>query len=198
MGDVPSAESGLMISPLTLPTEAQWEYMARGEVGTLDADLVQHTQRVYGWNGLSLREKSGAKQGKLLANVKRGNGDYKGPPGEIDSICPTFYVFGGAPNDWGLFIANGNVREMVAGVHRPNSFQELGDMNPVMPDLTLDTQESYKVTYPLINDDTVTVKGASWNDCGYWLKIGTRRCRGKEEVDPMTGFRCVTISTSVE
>ncbi|XWN35671.1 MAG: SUMF1/EgtB/PvdO family nonheme iron enzyme [Roseivirga sp.] len=197
-GDVPSPESGLVISPLTLPTEAQWEYMARGEIGTLDTDLVQETQRVYGWNGLSLREQSGPNEGKLLANVKRGLGDYKGLPGESDSICPTFYVFSGAPNDWGLFIANGNVREMVVGTHRPNSSQDGGDMNPVMPDLILDAQEDYKVTYPLVSDDTITVKGAAWGDCGHWLKIGERRYRGKEEVDAMTGFRCVTISTSSE
>jgi len=72
-------------------------------------------------------------------------------------------------------------------------------MNPVMPDLTLDAEESYKGTYPRVNNNSVTVKGASWGDCGGpWLNVGERRYRGKEEVDAMTGFRCVTISTSSE
>jgi len=196
-GDVPQPDSGLVVPDFRLLTEAEWEYAARGEIGTLDADLVQKTQRIYSWDGLPLREQEGPNRGKLIAKVKRGPGDYKGLPGENDSICPTFSVFDGTPNDWGLFIAQGNVREMVEGPYRPQSAQKSGDMNPVMPDLALDPQENYQTTYPLINDDTVILKGASWADpFDPWLKIGERRYRAKSAVDAYTGFRCAVTSTS--
>ena len=199
-GEALPIESGKFVVEYRLPTEAEWEYAARGIVGTQNTDLVQATQRIYSWDGLSLRGTTGKYKGKFLANFKRGPGNYKGVPGESDSNGATSYVYAYPPNDLGLYDMVGNVNEWVYDLYRPLSFQDFDDFNPVRRNDTLDDAAGYdeKNNNSLINNNTGVYKGGSWKDCGYWLQIGTRRHTDRDTRSPTIGFRCAMTSVSRE
>jgi sulfatase modifying factor 1 len=190
-----ATEVKLPITSYRLPTEAEWEYAARGMVGATDLNFIQSTQRVYPWgNGLSLRGQEGEWQGKYLANFKRSKGDYKGIAGESDSNGPTSYVWYYPPNDLGLYDMGGNVSEWVVDLYRPISFQDFEDFNPVRRDDTLDPEKNYDPHNSLVNNRSRVYKGASWKDCAYWAKIGTRRFLDQDSSTATIGFRYAITS----
>lgn len=199
-GEILPIESGLVVPAYRLPTEAEWEYAARGMVGTQSLDFVQSTQRVYPWDGLSLRGTTGEWQGKYLANFKRSRGNYKGIAGESDSNGATSYVYYYPPNDFGLYDMVGNVNEWVYDVYRPCSFQDFDDFNPVRRDDTLDPEGDYdhKSYNSQVNNRVRVYKGGSWKDCAYWLQIGKRRYLDQDSASATIGFRCAMISVSRE
>lgn len=197
-GETLPIESGLIVPDYRLPTEAEWEYAARGMVGAQSSDFVQSTQRVYPWNGLSLLGKKGAWQGRYLANFKRSRGNYKGIAGESDGNGATSEVYDYPPNDLGLYDMVGNVNEWVADVYRPCSFQDFDDFSPIRRDDTLDLEGDYDHTNynSRINNRSRVYKGGSWKDCAYWLQIGTRRYLDQDSTSATIGFRCAMTSVS--
>ncbi|HHP7240692.1 MAG TPA: gliding motility lipoprotein GldJ [Cyclobacteriaceae bacterium] len=189
-------ESGVVLPNYRLPTEAEWEYAAQALIGTQWLDENQTHQRLYPWDGHSLRNPYGKRMGSFLANFKRGRGDYAGIAGKLnDGAMITTYIYEYPPNDFGLYNMAGNVNEWVQDVYRPLSFQQMEDMNPVRRDGYLDEESGYdwENFNSLINDRSRVYKGGSWKDNAYWLSPGTRRFLGEDSATATIGFRCAMI-----
>ncbi len=192
-----SVESGLVLPEYRLPTEAEWEYAAKAMIGTQYLDENQSNQRIYPWDGSSVRNpKKGKKQGQMLANFKRGRGDYAGIAGRSnDGAIITQEIYHYAPNDFGLYNMSGNVNEWVYDVYRPLSYQDVNDLNPIRRNGYLDEAKNYdkKGNQSVIDDNLRVFKGGSWNDVAYWLSPGTRRSLAQDSATATIGFRCAMI-----
>jgi gliding motility-associated lipoprotein GldJ len=190
-------ESGRVLPSYRLPTEAEWEYAAKAMIGTQQQDENQVNQRIYPWDGPSLRESSGKGRGTMLANFKRGRGDYAGIAGKSnDGAIITAEIYKYAPNDFGLYQMAGNVNEWVQDLYRPLSFQDFNDLNPVRRNDKEDKESRYdsKNNQSLITNKVRVYKGGSWADVAYWLAPGTRRFLDEDSATATIGFRCAMIS----
>lgn len=189
-------EQGVSLPRYRLPTEAEWEYAAKAMIGTQDNDENQSNQRIYPWDGSSMRNKAGKKKGVMLANFKRGRGDYGGLAGKSnDAAIITTDVYTYAPNDFGLYNMAGNVNEWVMDTYRPLSYEDFNDLNPVRRNDYLDEEKNYdsKNSNSSITNSARIYKGGSWNDVAYWLAPGTRRYIDKDSATSTIGFRCAMI-----
>lgn len=191
-------ESGVILPDYRLPTEAEWEYAAKALIGTQYMDENQVNQRIYPWDGSSVRNpKKGRKQGQMLANFKRGPGDYAGIAGRSnDGAIITQEVYAYPANDFGLYNMAGNVNEWVMDVYRPLSFDDVNDLNPVRRNGYLDEAKNYDVkgSNSIIDDKIRVYKGGSWKDVAYWLSPGTRRFLDQDSATATVGFRCAMIA----
>jgi gliding motility-associated lipoprotein GldJ len=195
-----SIESGRILPSYRLPTEAEWEYAAKAMIGTQQQDENQANQRIYPWDGPSLRESSGKGRGTMLANFKRGRGDYAGIAGKSnDGAIITAEIYKYAPNDFGLYQMAGNVNEWVLDLYRPLSFQDFNDLNPVRRNDKLDKASRYdsKNNNSLIDNKVRVYKGGSWADISYWLAPGSRRFLDQDSATATIGFRCAMISAGL-
>jgi gliding motility-associated lipoprotein GldJ len=194
----PAIESGKVLPSYRLPTEAEWEYAAKAMIGTMNEDENQSNQRIYPWDGPYMRNKYGKKtKGQMLANFKRGRGDYAGLAGKSnDGAIITNEVYRFPPNDFGLYQMAGNVNEWVYDLYRPLSFQDFSDLNPIRRNDFLDKASLYdkKNNNSLIDNKTRVYKGGSWADVAYWLAPGTRRFLDEDSATATIGFRCAMIS----
>jgi len=190
-------ESGNVLPDYRLPTEAEWEYAAKSMIGTQYMDENQSNQRIYPWDGSSMRKNKGKTKGTMLANFKRGRGDYAGIAGhQNDKGTITVEVYEFPPNDFGLYNMAGNVNEWVIDLYRPNSYQDVNDLNPVRRNDFMDEDKLYdKKGYNSLIDNNLRVyKGGSWNDVAYWLSPGTRRALDQDSSTSTIGFRCAMIA----
>jgi gliding motility-associated lipoprotein GldJ len=200
----------ILIPEYRLPTELEWEYAAKAVTGTqYTSDETYPKNRVYPWDGNALRNPYHKKEytmGYMLANFKRGRGDYAGIAGKLnDGAFLTTHIFAYPPNDFGLYNMAGNVNEWVgkfpplqilADSNSKNPFTRLVDSTKI--DTTKKTTNntivkqnplSQKQT-SLIDDDSRVYKGGSWKDVAYWCSPGTRRFLNKESKRADLGFRC--------
>jgi gliding motility-associated lipoprotein GldJ len=205
-------ESGIVVPSYRLPTEAEWEYAAQAMIGTQWLEEMQTHQRVYPWDGHAVRNPYGKQMGYMLANFKRGRGDYAGIAGRLnDGALITSYIYEFPPNDYGLYNMGGNVSEWVQDVYRPMTFQDFDDLNPIRRDGFLDDARDYNnnlIKDPatgeytprntesftsLVTDRARVYKGGSWKDVAYWMSPGTRRFLDQDSATATIGFRCAMI-----
>ena len=151
-------------SDFRLPTEAQWEYAARG--GRSQAD--------YPWGGYYLRNKKGC----LLANFKPGRGNYPEDGGFYTVRADAYW-----PNDFGLYNMAGNVAEWTSSLYYEGAYNFQHDMNP---DIRYNAKETDKP-----RDKRKVLRGGSWKDVGYFLRTGTRAYEYQDTAKCYIGFRCV-------
>lgn len=150
----------------SLPSEAQWEYAARGGL-----DL-----NPYPWGGPYIRNQDGC----FLANFKPLRGNYI-DDGGYQTVIVGHYP----PNDYGLYDMSGNVAEWTRNAY-DESFYVFGhDMNP-------DYQYEAKPDDPETLKRKV-VRGGSWKDVGFFLQVSTRTYEYQDTAKSYIGFRCIQI-----
>lgn len=148
-------EDGILLPDYRLPTEAEWEYAALGLRGkqASEEDELYTDRRLFPWDGNTTRyEVRDKNQGAILANFKRGKGDYMGIAGKLnDNAHIPAEVRSFLPNDFGLYNMAGNVNEWVLDVYRPLTSLSLRDadnhdLNPYRGDgfRTIETDQDGK------------------------------------------------------
>ncbi|MEO1515309.1 MAG: SUMF1/EgtB/PvdO family nonheme iron enzyme [Bacteroidota bacterium] len=132
-------EDGILLPAYRLPTEAEWEYAALALIGNQSSAKDERItdRRLYPWNGNTVRYgKRNKYQGQILANFKRGRGDYMGMAGKLnDQAHIPSPVREYLPNDFGLYHMAGNVAEWTMDLYRPLTSSTLRggddhDLNP--------------------------------------------------------------------
>lgn len=147
-----------------LPSEAEWEYAARGGLD----------QNIYPWGGMYTRNNEGC----FLANFKPLRGRY-GDDGGIH----TMQIASFSPNDFGLFDMAGNVAEWTSSAFDETAYAFMHDLSP-----------DYKYNALPGDHHVMkrkVIRGGSWKDVGLFLQNSTRTYEYQDSSKSYVGFRCV-------
>ncbi len=128
--NVVNRSSGIILPSYRLPTEVEWEYAAKADVGVREYNTLKG-RKIYPWKGTTTRNlKKGKNRGKEMANFKIDHGNYDGLAGWSDDAADiTAPVKTYPPNDFGLYDMAGNVNEWVADVYRQIIDDEASDFS---------------------------------------------------------------------
>lgn len=104
-----------LINSFRLPTEAEWEYAARGGLESGN----------YPWGGPYTKNDRGC----FMANFKPNRGDYA-----ADQALYTVEAKSYDPNDYNLYNMSGNVAEWTDSSYDAAAYEYVSTMNPNVPD----------------------------------------------------------------
>ncbi|MFM8433248.1 MAG: SUMF1/EgtB/PvdO family nonheme iron enzyme [Bacteroidota bacterium] len=157
-------EGGAYVQDFRLPTEAEWEYAARGGL----------ENSPFPWGGPYIRNSRGC----FLGNFKPMRGSYQ-DDGGVYTVKATSYW----PNDYGLYCMAGNVSEWTS-----NAFDE--SAYSFTHDISTDYMYEAKDSDPPAMKRK-TIRGGSWKDVQGYLQVGTRTYEYQDTAKCYIGFRCV-------
>lgn len=146
-----------------LPTEAEWEYAARGKEGN---ELPWEQEGV------------ASEKGCFFANFKPDRGNYTQDGNLITSKVGIY-----SANTNGLYDMAGNVAEWTSTVYTEAGILSMSDMNP-----TLKYNAAIEDPYALKKK---SVRGGSWKDPESFIKSAWRTNEYQNVGRSFIGFRCV-------
>ncbi len=152
-----------------LPTEAEWEYAARGKDGA-----------EFPWENEDVKNGDGC----FYANFKPDKGNYTKDGNLITSKVGIY-----SSNTNGLFDMAGNVAEWTSTIYTEAGVDAMNDLNP-----QLEYKAAKEDPYRLKKK---SVRGGSWKDPESYIRSAWRSWEYQNQPRSYIGFRCVrSIATS--
>lgn len=146
-----------------LPTEAEWEYAARG-----------HSQNEFPWE----QQIAGDDKGKFFANFMPDDGDFT-KDGNIITAKVGTYI----PNSNGLYDMAGNVAEWTSTHYTAAGIQAMNNINPQLR-YNAAIEDPYRLKRK-------SVRGGSWKDSESHIQSAWRMAEYQNQPRSYIGFRCV-------
>ncbi len=146
-----------------LPTEAEWEYAARGKDGT-----------EFPWDNVDTKSEEGC----FFANFKPDKGNYTKDGNLITSKVGIY-----SSNSNGLYDMAGNVAEWTSTTYTEAGVEAMNDLNP-----QLEYKAAKEDPYQLKRK---SVRGGSWKDPESYIRSAWRTWEYQNQPRSYIGFRCV-------